>query len=272
MRGLAALLVVLAASLPLACSAGDKAASVISPESVAAAATKTAKAKTYRASFDITTSAAGQTVRATGRGLFDAKGKRGRMTLQSTVQGASFQIAAVLDWPVMYMRLPAQLGAQLPAGKHWVSFNFQSLGKKLGFDFQQIMQASQTDPGQALGYLRGIQSLEKVDKEEVRGVETTHYKGVVDLRKAAEEMGVAGHSVDRIIQLTGIASVPTEVWLDESGLVRRMRYDYRNMRLGSGQRGDMTMVTELYDFGVRAHIAKPPAGQVVDLENLIGQG
>jgi hypothetical protein len=272
MRGLVAtLLVALAAATPLACGAGEEVKSMVSPEPVAAAATKTAALSSFRASFDATVEVEGQSVRTTGDGVFDGKGKRGRITLSSSAQGTAFEMSMVMDWPVVFMRFPPELATRLPAGKPWVRFNMETLGKTLGFDFQQLMQASQADPGQGLGYLRGITDLETVGEEEVRGVQTTHYSGVVDLRQAAEELPEARESIDRIADLTGIERVPTEVWIDEDGLVRRMRFLYDNMRIGTGVVGDMTMVTELYDFGASADISLPPDDQVVDLTDLLGQ-
>jgi hypothetical protein len=63
--------------------------------------------------------------------------------------------------------------------------------------------------------------------------------------------------------------VPKEVWVDDDGLVRRMKLAYDDMRFAAGQRGDMAMTMELYDFGVDADVEPPPARQVVDIEQLM---
>lgn len=77
-------------------------------------------------------------------------------------------------------------------------------------------------------------------REEVRGTETTHYRGVVNLG----EMG-APPEYDRF---------PLEVWIDDSGRTRR----YSQQQLGS----ESTVVWEFYDFGISVDLVPPPPEKV----------
>jgi hypothetical protein len=77
-------------------------------------------------------------------------------------------------------------------------------------------------------------------------------------------------NVERVIEQSGVRKVPTEVWVDDDGRVRRMKLSYDDMQVAPGQRGDMAMTMELYDFGVAVAIQPPPARQVVDFETLMG--
>jgi hypothetical protein len=253
----------------VACGSGDGASDVLSSQDVAAAAARTADVETYRASFEGTTEASGQTLRVSGEGEFEAKSKRGHMTLTSSVAGSEFDTQIVMAWPLVYMRFPPELGAQLPRGKQWVRFDMQKIGEKLGFDFQQLMQAGQADPSQGLSYLRGVTNIETVGEEEVRGIETTHYRGVVDFHRVADELPEARKSIERLIELTTLARIPTDVWVSADGLVRRLKYVYDDMRLAPGQSADMTIEMELYDFGAQVNVQEPPAEEVVDLQKLI---
>jgi hypothetical protein len=81
----------------------------------------------------------------------------------------------------------------------------------------------------------------EVGREEVRGTETTHYRGVVNLA----EMG-APSEYDRF---------PIEVWIDESGRTRR----YSQKQLGS----ESTVVWEFYDFGIAVEDLVPPSPEKV---------
>jgi hypothetical protein len=274
MRALVVLaLLAVGAVTPLACGGGStELESLAPPEAVAQAATKTAKADTYRASFTGSLGVAGQTLRMTGDGEFDAEGKRGHMTMAYTVAGQKLVTEMVLELPVMYMRLPAELGAQLPSGKRWISIDLDEVGQELGFEFQQLMQASQSDPSQSLQYLRGAAGLRTVGQEEVRGVETTHYRGTVEFRRLAEQFPEMKESIDRLIELTKVEQVPTDVWVDDDDLVRRMGFAYNDMQFAPGQRGDMSMTIELFDFGTDVDVETPPADQVIDLQELLGQG
>jgi hypothetical protein len=90
----------------------------------------------------------------------------------------------------------------------------------------------------------------------------------VDLEKVAKLNPEQRGNVERVIEQSGVREVPTEVWVDDDGLVRRMKLLYDDMQFAAGQRGDMAMTMELYDFGLEVDVEPPPAGQVVDIEKL----
>jgi hypothetical protein len=271
-RFAAPIVALLTVCLLVGCGSGDAASSSLTPQDIAAAAARTADFESYRASFSTTIDVSGQSIETTGDGEFTNKGKKGRMTFKISAQGTDLGMDAVFDWPVFYMRFPPELGVKLPPGKNWVSMNMQKLGKSQGIDFQQLMQANQSDPGQALAYLRRLGDLETVGEEDVRGVETTHFRGVAELRRVAEEFPETKASIDQIIEKTKITSIPADVWVSADGLVRRLRYRYENMQFTPGAYGDMTMEMELYDFGVQVSVEKPPAEEVVGMEKLLSQG
>lgn len=265
------IVVLLAASVLVACGSGNGASDVLSPEDVTAAAARTAEVETYRVSFENTISVGGETVEQTGGGEIVAKGKRARLSMESSIHGTEFEMDMVLVWPVMYMRFSPELGAQLPPGKEWVELDLQRLGEKMGLDYSELMQANQSDPAQALAYLRQVADLETIGSEEVRGIETTHFRGVVDLHRVAEEVPEAKDSVERMIELSGLERIPTEVWVSADGLVRRIKLSYEHMRMPSAPPMDMTIRMELYDFGVAVTVEEPPADKVISLQELMRQ-
>ena len=63
-------------------------------------------------------------------------------------------------------------------------------------------------------------------------------------------------------RLTGSATLPVDVWIDASNLVRRIQIDLplniRSVHL------DETITMNLFDYGPQA-AALPPAGQVTDI-------
>jgi hypothetical protein len=150
---------VLAVCTPIACGAGESANDVLTPEDVVAAAARTAEVETYRASFEGSVKAGGQTVEMDGEGAFAAKGKKGSVSMTSSIQGMEIKLDMVMVWPLMYIRFPAGADSELPSGKEWVQYDMQKLGKELGVDFNELMQASQSDPSQALAYLQKVADL-----------------------------------------------------------------------------------------------------------------
>ena len=107
---------------------------------------------------------------------------------------AGWKIEVVQDGDVAYLRFPA-IDAQLPSGKTWIKAT-EGDAAVGGFDFHELESFSRSDPRELLDALRTLSGdLETVGTEELRGVETTHYRAVVDpveLAKGAATAGQAG--------------------------------------------------------------------------------
>jgi hypothetical protein len=254
-----------------ACGSKTGAETTVSPDAVQLAASRTTDAGTYKADMTASVDVSGQSVEMSGTGAFDANDQRGEMSFTTSVAGQDLDMEMVYALPAVYMRYPAGLLPGAPEGKPWVKLDLEKLGRQQGLDFGQLMQAGQSDPTQGLQYLKGAKDIQAVGDEEVRGVQTTHYTGVVDLHALTEEDPALKESVDQMIAQTGITSIPVEVWIDEDGLVRRLKQTMRGAAGGQGIPLDMTTTTELYDFGTDVSVEEPPADQVIDFQELLGQ-
>jgi hypothetical protein len=261
-------------AVAVACGGSD----ALSPgDAVAAAPAKTAEAGSYRADFTIRMSGIGaEPVTMTGEGEFDAEAQVGRMTFDMSDLGAAEgadlgEAEMIFEQLVVYMKFPF-LQQVRPGMKPWLKFDLQKLGEQEGIDLGGLEQLNQSDPSQALAYLKAASGdIEEVGTEEIRGVETTHYELTVDLRKVVEQAPGQKENVERVIEQSGIEKVPTQVWIDGDGQVRRMELLYEGMRFGQDQTGDMAMTMELFDFGVEVDVEPPPADQVTDVSELLGQ-
>jgi hypothetical protein len=261
-------------ALPLACG-GES----LSPQAaVAQAATKYEEAGSSRVSMSATIKdVPGGPFTFTGEGEFDRE--RGHMTMDMSslgeATGGAFagEMEMILEDLVMYMKFPAAITRQLPRGKSWVRIDLREAGKELGIDLEELMQVQQSDPTQSLQYLRGASDdFEEVGEEEVRGVATTHYRGTIDLRKAAEQLpGKARETFERATDLIGTVKLPFDVWIDDDGLARRMKYE-QPLPSARGQAGAMELTMELFDFGVDVDIEPPPNNEVIDIQELIRAG
>jgi hypothetical protein len=232
---------------------------------------------------------------STSSGIMDNRAKRGRITMDmSELADASngalggpeaWRGEQVIDFSngrlVTYMRVPAMTRA-LHTAKPWIKLDFQKLGRQMGIDFQQFMQLGQGNPAQAVDYLRAASGkVEKKGRETVRGVETTHYHATIDFEKypdlvAPGKRPAMRKTIDRLIELAGVKTVPADVWIGDDQIVRRMTFGYemRVLDANTGERRpmEMDMAMELYDFGAAVEIQLPPARQVLDLMKLIEQG
>jgi hypothetical protein len=262
------------AALPLACG-GES----LSPQAaVAQAATKYEEAGSSRVSMSATmTGVPGGPFTFRGEGEFDRE--RGRMTMDMSelgeATGGAFagELEMILDDLVMYMKFPEAITEQLPGGKSWVRIDLREAGKELGIDLEELMQVQQSDPSQSLQYLRGASDdFKEVGEEEVRGVETTHYRGTIDLHKAVEQLPEdSRESFERAIDLIGTDDLPLDVWIDDDGMARRMKYE-QPLPSAGGEEGAMELTMEFFDFGVDVDVEPPPADEVIDIQELLGQG
>jgi hypothetical protein len=223
-----------------------------------------------------------------GEGVMDSRSQKGRMTIDmSDIGEAAGQDAddwkgeQIIDRFVVYMRIPAiseALGSTTP----WLKIDIEEASRRQGFDIGQFSQLNQNDPTQMLQFLRSVSGkIEEVGNEEVAGVDTTHYRATIDLRRYPDVLPpelrqAARQSAERLIEQLGSSTIPSEVWIDDEDLVRRVRTDF-DMKVPTGSGGEVRTQFEasvdLLEFGVEgADFSPPPPDQVTDMLELQGAG
>jgi hypothetical protein len=190
----------------------------------------------------------------------------------------AWKIEAVQDGTVVYMRFPA-VAEELPDGKSWVRLDPTTTtteGQSFDFDFEQFEQFTSNDPRELLDVLEAVSGeVETVGTEELRGVATTHYRATVDLANY-ERLVLAGEReqlrsmLGDLIDGAGVSEMPFDVWLDETGLVRKLALTFTQTQPGTTDTAEASMAFELYDYGADVEIDLPPASQVVDASALSG--
>lgn len=277
-------------------SGGDTAVAgePISFQELAKSASSSSDATSGRFAFDMTMSfpGAGEPFAFSGEGAFDARSKRASFSvdmssLASLLGGlfagmagpntagapdfddpSAWKIEAVQDGTVSYVRFPA-LDEQLPSGKSWIRSDSRTAAGVQGFDISQFDQLASNDPRELLDLLQGASGeIETVGAEKLRGVDTTHYRVVIDPLESAKlvpaEQQQLGSLVEQIAGQAGLGKIPVDVWLDESGLVRKLTMAFSATQPGTSERSDVSMTFELYDYGEKVAIDLPPASSVVD--------
>jgi hypothetical protein len=181
---------------------------------------------------------------------------------------SAWKIEAVQDGTVSYMRFPA-LASQLPSGKSWVRTDANDAAGQ-GVDLTQFEQFTSNDPREVLDFLKAASGeIETVGTEELRGVQTTHYRATID-PAAYEKLAPAGTSdearslIGELAAQSGLGKVPIEIWVDESGLVRKLTMAFSATQPGTTETAEGSITFELYDYGENVEIDLPPASQVVD--------
>lgn len=239
---------------------------------VARAAQKTEGAGTARFELAFETSGLSQTggeASFTADGAVDYDRQLTRMTMDLSSFGGllggsdagDFTFDAVLDGTVFYMRFPLLAGL-VGEGKPWLKMDLEKVAKLSGNDLGLGM-LGQSDPAQALAYLRAAGDFDELGKEDVRGVATTHYKGIIDPREALDQLsGPQKEQLEKQLDESGVGEIPAEAWIDGDGYLRRLTVSLAV----AGQ--TIASTTEFFDFGEDVDIQVPGDDEVTDFSEL----
>lgn len=203
--------------------------------------------------------------------------------MDMTMNGAA--LAAASDAPdeirmvwldnAMYMDLGA--AAKGMKGKSWLKLDMgalddasgdEGLGKQLMGGLENVNQ----DPAQQLALLLDSPNLKHVGAEKVDGVQAEHYKGTLtldELMKSDGSLGVLG-AKDRealvdTMKKSGMKGYDTEVWVNEDDYPVRMDVDTKTPQ------GTVKVSAHYSDYGAKAQVQAPPAGETFDFAELLGE-
>ncbi len=215
----------------------------------------------------------------TGSGVEDASRRRGQLSFDMSalarVAGAgalcsdSCEMEAVMDGRSIYMH-SALFSAGL-GGKEWLKLDLDRFGDSLGIPMGDPRTATQS-PSEGLRMMRGVSGdVTDEGREQVRGVDATHYSATVDLRRSVEALPesqreAARRGMERIIAATGQEELPFDVWIDDDDRVRRFETEQTMKRGGVELKVHVTM--EYVRFGVPVDIDLPDDDEVFDMTDL----
>jgi hypothetical protein len=224
-------------------------------------------------------------IRFTGQGAYDTAAERAAFTFDLSAimklfgglvggQGIgadlgpdAWRVEAIQDGTVVYMRFPA-IADRLPKGKTWVRVDAEETARSGGIELSGLEQFTAEDPRALLDFLKGASGeIEAVGSEELRGVTTTHYRAMIDLRNY-EQLVPPGQRKEMrdmlgdLVQQAGLTEMPFDVWLDDDGYVRKMETSFSASPEGVTGPVEASLVFELYDYGADVGIAPPPAADV----------
>lgn len=171
----------------------------------------------------------------------------------------------------------ALFGLLLGADAPWIAFEDESSSD--GFDsVSSFGTGAFASPQDAVEFLRDVWGVEEVGRETIRGVETTHYRGVIDFETMLTELDVA--QLAELESELGGASLgevfgdfPIDVWIDDNDVMRRFTMEMDFSSFGSAGAaaedviGSMFMSYDFFNIGGAISIVAPPASEVSDVSD-----
>ncbi|GGY25956.1 LolA-like protein [Streptomyces omiyaensis] len=175
---------------------------------------------------------------------------------------------------VMYMDMGEKQAAQMD-GKRWMKLDLSAAAEASG---DKALQKQMTggldnmnqDPAQQLALLLDSPDLKHVGPEKIDGVDTQHYKGTLTFEqmlkanKSSQLLSAEEH--DKLVDTmkkAGLKGYDTEVWVDKDGYPIRMDIA---MEMAEGK---VQIRADYSDYGTKAAVEAPPAGQTVDLFKML---
>jgi hypothetical protein len=232
-------------------------------------------------SFQEGSTALGGEITGTGSGSFNLPQHAGRMSLNLRLPGSlssagTLTAQEILHGQTVYVKLPTQVSAQLPGGRPWIEINLAQMGRASGIQSLTSLfgGSGSTNPSDFLQYLRATSAggVKKLGTGSVDGFAVTHYSASIDLAKApaaapAAERASLSQAVATLQKLTGLGSVPVEVWVDSQHLVRRLTMAYTVHAAGQSLRTQIRL--DFLAYGVQPVPKAPPSGQVTNAASML---
>lgn len=261
-RRLPALPAAVAALLLAGCTAdspdGDAGAAPAVPldQLLTTAAASTAESGTSRLSLTTQTSTGGTEVLFVGEGAYDHAADEGRLVFRVPTEGGEPVDGGTIEERLvgddLYLSLPE------PAGVFY---------RLTVADVASTSLGGSAEPTAWLQALQGLTDVEEVGHAEVRGVETTRYRGELDVEDAvAGASGTAAQVLEASLRATDAERIPFEADLDGEGRLVRLvhQIDVPAGPATGGREVTSRGTLELYDFGTEVDVAVPPPASVRD--------
>ncbi len=183
------------------------------------------------------------------------------MTLDITTTGGPMAtgkpMKALYTPQAMYMNMGMPMG-----GKSWLKYDYDALAKKGGPAGALIKDSMQNnDPVKSVNLLIASGKVQAAGKEDVRGVQATHYTGTVDVAEMAKMQSKSLSAADlkvleEQLKQAGATKETIDLWIGPDNLLVKKRE-----QMAGKTATDSTMFYSHY--GTKVTVTPPPAGDTM---------
>jgi hypothetical protein len=215
-----------------------------SVETVTRAAAKTASQPSEHMTIYATITTDGRVSTVKGSGDFRNRPLRGRIDVDVGAVGAGdITIDEIVSGSVAYLASDGFFG-EVPPGIEWMAVDY---GKGRAASVVDTASVTSQTPTESLDLLRAAGAAKKIGKEDVDGVDTTHYAATIDPKRIRAEVARASHPRYGTV----------DVWIDGEGLVRQEMIVLSETVGRSHVSASMKLGFD--DFGEHVSVAAPAA-------------
>ncbi|MGW7418457.1 hypothetical protein [Streptomyces sp. NPDC054863] len=153
-------------------------------------------------------------------------------------------------------------------GKSWLRYSYDDMVKLMGPSGALMKdQMQNSTPEQGVKQLLASGQVKEVGKEDVRGVQATHYRGILDVQKMAEANSkldaktLAG--LKSQLEQAGITTSTVDIWVDKEDLL------VKKAERSETKNGPFNTTAYYTDYGVDVTAEAPPTGETLDFKELL---
>ncbi|MFI0788244.1 hypothetical protein ACH4Q6_21900 [Streptomyces lydicus] len=183
------------------------------------------------------------------------------MTLDITMTGggpmsSGKPMKALYTPQAMYMNMGMPMG-----GKNWIKYDYELLAKQgpAGAMMKDALQNN--DPGKSVDLLIASGKVKEAGKEDVRGVQATHYTGTVEVAELVKMQSKSLSESDlkaleQQLKQSGATQETIDLWVSSENLLvkKREQMDGRNA---------MDSTVYYSNYGTKVDVKLPPASDVM---------
>ncbi|TPQ19761.1 hypothetical protein [Streptomyces sporangiiformans] len=158
--------------------------------------------------------------------------------------------------------------AEQSGGKHWIRYAYDDLTDLAGGSGAYLRdQMQNTTPNQSVKLLLASGDVKKVGEEKVRGQNTTHYSGTVDVADLAGRNSNLTKDqladMKRQLEHAGVTTETVDIWVNDDDLL------VKKTEKGELATGSMSSTAYYSDYGVEVSAEEPPASDTADFKDLM---
>ncbi|WP_315975478.1 hypothetical protein [Streptomyces nigrescens] len=237
-----------------------------SPLQVALASLKTAAQQTDgKKSAEVDGTLKNATSTQSMKGAMDwSQGMRMNLDIkQSAGMMAGRPTKAVYTSDAMYMNMGTPVG-----GKSWIKYDYDALAKKMGPAGALIKdQMNNNNPTRAMELLIASGKVKAVGKEDVRGVQASHYTGTLSISELTRMQSKNVSETDmkaleQQLKTSGAGQESIDLWIGPDNLLVKKR----EQLVGGKVPYDSTVFYS--NYGTKVTDQTPPAGDTVDFDKV----
>ncbi|MEU5631928.1 hypothetical protein ACH47C_07620 [Streptomyces rishiriensis] len=160
--------------------------------------------------------------------------------------------------------------ARQTGGRHWIKYAYDDLKSLAGGSGAYLKdQMTHTTPNQSVKLLLASGDVRQVGTEKVRGQNTTHYAGTVEVADLARQNSNLSRGqlddLKKTLEQAGVTTETVDIWVDGRDLL------VKKVERGQTAQGGYTQTAYYTDYGTEVSPKEPPAADTADFTELVRQ-